>query len=250
MLCDPGSNVTDDESVDIDMNDDVEQNDDNNDNSSATTRQWFDMVPNACGGETVKVRVFCNYKSYSEANLIEIVEASQSRIGPYPLASECDDCQLQHTSIDSQRALKRDWVRESLLYYKLTDEASLVQPTMGTPEILEYRSKLTPDYQAPIKINTNMSNDSNQPSVQVIGFQRQTSRRIVDVPSCLIATPAVNKAYKDLRPNLPNTPRGGTLLLRQGQLSDAKEAIVTNHQVYLITTVWGLDFRYRAGNFF
>jgi hypothetical protein len=75
-----------------------------------------------------------------------------------------------------------------------------------------------------------------------IGFQGQSARKIVDVPSCLIATPQVNTAYQSVRQRLLSEPhkgkKGATLLFRQANIGD--DHVETNHKEFLTTVVNGL----------
>lgn len=217
--------------------------------TAETTSRWVIMVPSVIPGELVKVRVFRNFNNYSEADLVEVLEASPDRIKPLcGLADECGGCQLQHMTIERQRQWKTEMVNEALAQYNLRDRTT-VTPCLGTKEGFAYRSKLTPHYHQPKKSRRGVDNIKR---IDAIGFQRKTSRQLVDVETCPIATPAVNEAYAVIRERLlsepPKTKRGATLLLRQGNLDD--QGVETNHKAFITTTVNGLDFSYRAGNFF
>ena len=43
---------------------------------------WVVMVPYVIPGERVKVRVFRNFQNYSDADLVEVLEASPDRVEP------------------------------------------------------------------------------------------------------------------------------------------------------------------------
>jgi tRNA (uracil-5-)-methyltransferase len=213
-----------------------------------TPNRWVVMTPNVIPGELVRVRIFRNFKSYSEADLVEILEPNvEDRVLPKcPLANECGGCQYQHMSIQSQRKWKVASVQESLRQYGIVDVS--VSPTLGTDEVLGYRSKLTPHFDAPSR------RTGEEKTIAAIGFLRQSSRSIVDVPSCPIATPAVNEKYQLVREELLSQPsnrvRGASVLLRQANLEDSSHLVSTNHQDYITTRVRGIDFTYQAGNFF
>lgn len=242
--------------------------------SSTPQMKWVVMVPNVIPGELVRVRIFRNFKNYSEGDLVSVLEPSLAdRVEPAcALAQDCGGCQLQHMSVTSQRRWKTVVVQESLQQYGIILDAA-VAPTLGTDEILGYRSKLTPHYDAPVSAKQRRrrrsgptsnaadaegdrnSNSSDDNSIRAIGFQRQTSRSILDVTHCPIATPAVNDKYEQVRTELLSQPstrtKGATLLFRQANLDDTGgSAVSTNHQDYLTTRVRDLDFTYQAGNFF
>jgi len=164
-------------------------------------RLWVIMVPHVLVGETVKVSIFRNMKSYSEADLVEVLEKSPERVTPMcALAGTCGGCQYQHMSIKAQREWKTKHVEEVLLQQDIegynTQELLDVLPASGTKEVYGYRSKITPHYQAPIE------HDDGTFEMQAIGFQRSSSRNLLDVSECFIAMPAINEKYKETRVRL------------------------------------------------
>ena len=221
--------------------------------STATTTNWVIFVPNTIPGELVTVRVYRNYNTYSDADLIQVLEPSPHRVQPVcPLAGTCGGCQYQHMSVEAQREWKTRQVQDVLERIAGLDSTlgllpDVVSPTVGTEHVWHYRSKITPHYEAPAKI----SNDVYQ--IREIGFKQKNSRSLVDVPYCHIATEAINVQLERLRHfkreeaasgNLKRT-KGATLLLR-----DANEGVVTDNNMYVTTNVSGLTFRFMAGNFF
>jgi len=262
---------------------------------------WEVRVPLVLPGELVRVRIFKNFKSetseqnagYSEADLVEILRPSPERIKPKcPLAGSCGGCQFQHMKIDHQRQWKTEFVRKGLeaqnirgytpegtinktiaaadgteKMIKFTTIREKMFPTTGTKEIYEYRNKITPHYQAPVK----MGDDEYE--MKGIGFQQVTCRDIIDVEECPIATPAINVAYKETRKDLhqqalkgllnnkkrrkrgrrnKNVDLGATLLFREADPDPitGKPVVVTEYKEFMTTTHKGIKFRYMAGNFF
>lgn len=215
------------------------------DNSSS----WVVFVPSVLPGELVRVRIFRNHKTYSDADLLEIVEPSPDRVDSplCPLSTICGGCQYQHMTIEAQRDWKTQHVKEVL--ERIGDFENInVSPAVGTDQVWHYRSKLTPHYDAPKKIA------ENQYEISRIGFKQKTSRRLVDVEYCPIATEAINDKLTELRSELHlkaqtgqlrRPKKGATLLLR-----DADQGVVTDHNTYVTTSVSGLNFRFLAGNFF
>ena len=231
-------------------------------------KKWVVFIPNVIPGEIVRVRIYRNYASYSDADLLQIIEPSPDRIEPKcSLATICGGCQYQHISIDRQRKMKTMQVQE--LFERLgafeTHEFPAVLDTLGTEKIFGYRSKITPHYDAPMtkkewrKAQTNAQNSGDAEvnkscEIGPIGFKEKASRRLVDVPYCHIATPAINDALVNIRDSkreearqglLKKPSKGATLLLR-----DADGVVETDHNVYVNTTVNNLTFRFQAGNFF
>jgi tRNA/tmRNA/rRNA uracil-C5-methylase (TrmA/RlmC/RlmD family) len=225
-----------------------------------TKSRWVVMVPNVIPGETVRVRVYRNYKTYSDADLLEVLEPSENRVTPRcPLFEKCGGCQYQHIDIETQRDWKRQQVQDLLQRVGQLDPATFpaVLPTCGTDETYNYRSKITPHYDAPDKgwgKKKEINNDDEKKPIHAIGFKEKTSRRLVDVPQCDIATKAINEKLTEVRQEvsmqaiegtLRRPHKGATILLR-----DANEGVVTDPNQYVTTDVDGITFRFLAGNFF
>jgi tRNA (uracil-5-)-methyltransferase len=224
-------------------------------------RKWVVMVvPGVIPGEVVKVRIFRNFNSYSEADVVEVLKPHDQRVEPRcPVFMDCGGCQYQHMNIELQRHWKTRHVQEALDEYHVKATAS---PCFGTSEVYGYRSKLTPHYQAPTSRRGGRVVDveeqgEQQLAIQHIGFQRQTSRQIVDVGRCAIATEPINVEYERIREELLSRDhgtvvhkknKGATLLLRQANADDTN--VVTQHSQTLRTSVLGRNFTYLAGNFF
>ena len=201
---------------------------------------WVVMVPFVIPGERVRVRIFRNFQNYSDADLLEVLEASPDRVEPKcPLFQTCGGCQYQHMSYPRQLQEKTQHVEE--LMQKLGEIDHPVQLSHGSPRVYNYRSKITPHYERPAK-------DGSQP----IGFLRYGRRnQIVDVEQCPIAMPSINEALPSVREQArreggkKRRQRGGTLLLRnvlEGVVSDPKE--IVSERVGEVT------FQFKAGEFF
>ncbi len=87
-----------------------------------------------------------------------------------------------------------------------------------------------------------------------IGFKEKASHRLVGVPYCHIATPAINNALcrtreekqEEARRGLLKKPGNGAMLL----LRDSNGTVEMNHTMYVNAMVKGLVFKFQAGNFF
>lgn len=200
---------------------------------------WVVMVPFAIPGERVRARVFRNFQTYSEADLVEVLEASPDRVEPgCKLFQVCGGCQYQH--IDYARQLTEKTLQVEELMQKLGGVNHPVQPTKGSPRIYHYRSKITPHYNRPGK-------DGSQP----IGFLQHGRRQLIDVEQCPIATEAINAALPEIRESARRSggrkrrQRGGTLLLR-----DVLEGVVSDPQAIVSERVKDLTLQFKAGEFF
>ena len=201
---------------------------------------WVVMVPFVVPGELVKVRIYRNHSQFSDADLIEIIEASPNRQeARCPLFTQCGGCQYQHISYDEQLRIKTTQVQE--LMDKNGGIKHPVKLAKSTEQIFGYRSKLTPHYNKPDR-------EGKQP----IGFLMNGKRHaIIDVEQCPIATKAINEALPEVRQRAiqeggrKRRLRGGTLLLRE-----TLEGVVTDPKATVSEKVGANIFHFKAGEFF
>ena len=183
-------------------------------------RKWVVMVAFALPGERVRARVFRNHANYSEADLVEVLQASPHRVEPRcPLFGRCGGCQYQNLGYAEQLEWKRRQVAE--LVEHMAGLTLPVSPVIGSPRPFGYRSKITPHFNSP-----------REGEELAIGFLRQGNRfDIVDVPRCEIATDAINERLASERAEIRRRAgegafaRGSTILLR-----DAGGVVTTGHE--------------------
>ena len=133
-----------------------DDDDDNDDLYQSNSKGWVVMIPNTIPGETIRCKVYRNFGSYSEADLVEILEESPHRVTPVcPLADECGGCQYQHMDTAIQREWKTEQVQDLLERIGKLDPDTFPSAlsTVGTDEVYHYRSKITPHYDRPIKVD-------------------------------------------------------------------------------------------------
>ncbi|MDX2109016.1 MAG: class I SAM-dependent RNA methyltransferase [Verrucomicrobiota bacterium] len=198
---------------------------------------WVIMVPFALPGELVRVRIWKNHKNHSDADLIAVVRPSPERITPQcPLFGVCGGCQYQHLSYSAQLDWKRRQVSE--LMQRMAGLTITVESPHPSPKQYGYRSKLTPHFGRP-----------TSGELLPIGFLRNDSPRLVDVPQCPIATPAINSALGPIREQTriraAKYTKGGTLLLR-----DTPEGLVTDMNARAKERIGEITFEFPAGEFF
>ena len=198
---------------------------------------WVVMAPFSLPGEKVRVRIFRNYKNYSEADLLKVLEPSPCRVEPHcPLFGACGGCQYQHLDYKEQLKWKQRQVEE--LLESLAEAKIPVNPVRPSPKQYGYRSKITPHFQRP-----------RQAQALKIGFQHWSSRQLVDVPQCPLATEDINQALAEERKNIRSHSRqyrkGKTLLLRE-----ALEGVVSDPNAIISEQVGQQIFQFQAGTFF
>ena len=199
---------------------------------------WVVFVPFALPGERVRARVFRNHASYSECDLIEVVEPSPERVGPLcPLFGECGGCQYQQLAYEAQLRWKQQQVAELLRHMAGIDHP--VDPVVPSPRPYGYRSKITPHH-----------HKARQGEAGPVGFLKHGRRfDLVDVPQCPIAMEAINQALpaeRDrIRREAPARKSGVTLLLRA-----ARGRVLTDPRATAEEEVEGVVFSFLAGDFF
>merc|ERR1719188_1931752 len=101
--------------------------------------------------ELAEVRVVRNFRSYSEALLLQVLEPSPDRVEPRcPIFARCSGCQYQHLAYPAQLAWKRRHVEDALTRIaRLPLPEGAVSPTAPSPLQYHYRTKLTPHPQEP-----------------------------------------------------------------------------------------------------
>ncbi|MCI7004212.1 MAG: class I SAM-dependent RNA methyltransferase [Akkermansia muciniphila] len=199
---------------------------------------WVVFVPHTLPGELVRARVYRNDKNCSQADLVEVLEASPHRVQPVcPVFGYCGGCQYQHLEYAEQLRWKTEQVADLL---RLQAGLQLpVLPAVPSPVTYGYRSKITPHFHKPREAK--MGN---------IGFLREGSRsEVCDVKQCPIAMDPINAALPALRKAVHagagQYKRGATLLMRvsEGQVITNNNAVCTEH-------VGDLSFCFLAGDFF
>ena len=201
---------------------------------------WVIMVRFALPGERIRARIYRNDKNFSEADLIEVLEASPDRVeAPCPVFGQCGGCQYQHFDYDSQLAWKTRQVKE-LLHHMVGIEAE-VQPAIPSPKQYGYRSKLTPHFPRP-----------KDDTIVQIGFLRQGSRSsYVEIEQCPLISDPMNERLTELRERTEQAQlqkpfkKGGTLLIREHAdgVTDDPKAIIREQ-------VGDVSFSFPAGEFF
>ncbi len=145
------------------------------------------LVPHVLPGETVRVTPVRKRKSYLEARLDQVLEASPARVDPpCPLYGQCGGCALQHVRYEDQPRLKSAILRDQILRAGLLDvekTAAILSGPLASPLPFSYRQRIR------LRINDRGG----------CGFLRFHSHQIVPVDRCLLAGPLINDVLAALR---------------------------------------------------
>ncbi|KAK3684229.1 S-adenosyl-L-methionine-dependent methyltransferase [Podospora appendiculata] len=186
------------------------------------------VVPFVVPGDTVKVKVYRHLpdQGHSVADFIAVTKPSplrdDSRI-KCQYFTKCSGCQFQMLEYSEQLKLKRDIVVKAYRNFsQLAPElVPAVLDTIGSPLQYNYRTKLTPHFDGPPGANRRGFKkplDERPP----IGFTPKTSRRVLDIEDCPIATDAVRQGLTAERARMASEfakyNRGATILLRENTI--------------------------------
>ena len=199
---------------------------------------WVVFVPFTLPGERVRARVFRNDKNCSNADLIEVLEASPQRVVPRcPLFGECGGCQYQHLDYAGQLVWKARQVGE--LMQHMAGIEFPVNPCLSSEQIWNYRSKITPHF--------DKARDGDLGPIGFLAFGRRS--QLIDVPQCPIAMDTINAALPAIRADLharaTSFKRGATILLRA-----SAGRVETDANATVSEPVGGLTLQFLAGDFF
>ena len=133
-------------------------------------------------------------KSFIEAELVRLTEASVERVHPRcPLFGKCGGCAYQHISYPRQLDIKHGQVRDLLRRTGGIAEVDL-RPVLPSPSEWEYRNRISVHVQE-----------------GKVGFYGRKSHRIVPASECPIATASVNEQLAGLAKNPPRENQRITL---------------------------------------
>ncbi|KAK0740540.1 S-adenosyl-L-methionine-dependent methyltransferase [Schizothecium vesticola] len=186
------------------------------------------VVPFSVPGDTVRVKVYRHLpkEGYTAADFLSVVTPSplrdDSRIQCQYFA-KCSGCQFQMLDYAEQLRLKRDIVVKAYRNFsQLPPElVPSVLDTIGSPLQYGYRTKLTPHFDGP---PGSMRRGPKKPLAfrPPIGFTPKTTRRVLDIEDCPIATDAVRAGLRSERARMETEyasyTKGATILLRESTL--------------------------------
>lgn len=188
------------------------------------------VIPFGLPGDIVKIKVFKTHPHYVESDLLEVVEASESRSDDLIKCryfGKCSGCQLQFLTYEKQLDFKRKTVINAYKFFapRLMEEKLVpeVGETMASPLQTGYRTKLTPHFDLPRKMKGNGERPSlgfgHKGRPQWRGKSDGGSGSILDIEECIIGTGIINKGManerKKFEEDFNKYKKGATILLRE-----------------------------------
>lgn len=142
------------------------------------------FVPFSLPGETLSVKLLQTKSAGSEAQPLELIEASSERVDPpCPHFGLCGGCQLQHWQQDAYQAWKQERLKTSLERAGFADP--LLRPLVQAPEHSRRRATL--------------SAEKPRKGAVRLGFRARASSQLVHIESCAILRPKLFESLEPLR---------------------------------------------------
>lgn len=152
------------------------------------------FVPFTLADERITARIVREKKSFAEAEIVRLEEASSERVEPpCPYFGRCGGCAYQHMTYASQLHWKTEQVRSALQRIGKFREPPL-QPIVPSPLEYGYRNRITVHVEE-----------------GVVGFFGRDVHRLIDIERCPISADPVNEELAALR---AGRPRDGHYTLR------------------------------------
>lgn len=139
------------------------------------------MLPWVAPGERVEFKIAKDHKQWAEGELISVEEPSSERAEPFcDVYGRCGGCQYQHMNDEFQRLQKASILLETL------ERVGGIRPELPV-EILSGESR---GYRNRVQVHLDGTR---------IGYHAASSRRLVPIDDCPIASPALNQAIQALK---------------------------------------------------
>jgi len=137
------------------------------------------FVEFAAPGDLARCKIKKDHKTWAEAEILEILEASPQRVKPAcPLYGRCGGCTLQHLDYEAQIAAKTAILRET---FSRIGGITLDKIRLRKAAPFEYRNRMQFHKTA-----------RNQP-----GFKERRSDRLVVIEDCPVADNGIRKALRE-----------------------------------------------------
>jgi 23S rRNA (uracil1939-C5)-methyltransferase len=152
------------------------------------------FVPFSCPGDEVRLKISAQKKSYSTADIIELISPSPLRTSPVcPIFGSCGGCNWQHISYPVQLEQKLQIFADSL-WRGARVGREVVRDVIAAPDCYGYRSRVQ------FKVS------AKQDKIQ-IGFFRHGSHVVEDcLAGCPVAVPQIDEMLERFRAQLPAFP--------------------------------------------
>jgi 23S rRNA (uracil1939-C5)-methyltransferase len=175
-------------------------------------------------GERLVCRIAKDHRSWAEAEMLELLDASPDRVRPEcGIYGICGGCNLQHLGYKAQLAAKTAILKDA---FARIGGLSPPEPVIIHSEPWEYRNRM----------QFHAMRDSSQKNPGVLwGLKSEKSADLVPVPDCPVADPGIRRLLREEEKKKHLTPLGkdrftvyarGDLFLSEGACSRGKTRIL------------------------
>lgn len=139
------------------------------------------FVPGALEGELLRYEITGKQRGVLKGRVLEILEASEHRVTPPCVYYEsCGGCDLQEIAYEEQLRVKR-----TILTEQLTRLGGL-----SDPPVREVRHRGSYGYRTRVRMRRSAEGG--------FGFRKRSSREVVPVSRCIVASDRINRALREL----------------------------------------------------
>jgi len=142
-------------------------------------------------GERLVISIIKDHRSWAEAEMLEILDASQDRVHPVcGLYGICGGCNLQHLDYKAQLAAKTAILKDAFVRI---GGCSPPEPTVIPSEPWEYRNRM----------QFHVLRDNSKKSAGILwGLKSEKSASVIPVSDCPIADPGIRKLLREEKKSL------------------------------------------------
>jgi 23S rRNA (uracil1939-C5)-methyltransferase len=172
------------------------------------------FVAGALPGERVSFRRRSFHKSHDEAELIEVLEASPSRVAPRCAHfGVCGGCALQHLEPGAQLAAKQKELAQNLARIGNLEPAQWLPPLLGPHWNYRRRARLSSRFVA-------------KKDRSLVGFREKQGKYVADVRQCEVLAEPVGALVGPLADLLTGMERRASIPQIEVALSDGEGVLV------------------------
>lgn len=145
------------------------------------------FVEGALLGERVRYQSYRKKKSYENATLLKILDASSARVVPRcRYFGDCGGCSMQHLDAPTQIAVKQRVLEDNLMRIGKLRAEVIFRPIRGP--FWRYRSR------ARLAVSSRA-----EPATALVGFHERKSKRVVEMESCEVLPASLSALLAPLR---------------------------------------------------
>ena len=172
------------------------------------------FIPGALPGESIKIRITQQKKTFARAVLLGIITPSPYRVDPccrvedMGVLTRVPGCVYDAVDYPLEVLIKQQQLKSALRH--IPQDSATFHPPVASPKSLHYRNKIT--LHAELMPCGNMK----------LGYREEPSHRVIDIPACPLAHPAINEVLQALRASgeLKNMLKHGDDLIFRRTLHD------------------------------